>query len=315
MLKNIVCIVSDPNINKILEPLKESSNLTIYNKKGLSPEELIDLAKDANILITAPSSIKPLDRNIIESIPNLEHISLLTIGTDWIDLEYTKEQGIKVSNIGDATAESVAEHTWAMILDLSKRVSEFDRAARLEGKYNFAEFKGKEVFGKTLGVLGLGNIGKRVAHIGEIFSMNILGVHTTMDPVDGITIVDKETLLKESDIIAVCLPLNSSTKDYISTQEISLMKDCVIVVNPAREEIVNKDAVLDGIEIGKIYGYGIETPIMKQIPSDDPYYNYPNIIVTPHNAFNTIDADKRTYEIIRDNVVSYLEGNPPNLVS
>ncbi|MDD3474867.1 MAG: NAD(P)-dependent oxidoreductase, partial [Candidatus Dojkabacteria bacterium] len=135
-----------------------------------------------------------------------------------------------------------------------------------------------------------------------------------MDPVDGITVVDKEKLLKESDIIVVCLPLNSSTKDYISTKEISLMKDGVIIVNPAREEIVNKDAVLDGIETSKIYGYGIETPIMKQIPSNDHYYNYPNIIVTPHNAFNTIDADKRTYETVRDNVINYLKGNPQNLV-
>jgi len=309
-----VCIANDPAIDKFLEPLKEIGQLEIFHKKNLLPKEVIEYTKNADILITGPEAVGRLSKEILSKLSSLKFISLLTIGTDWVDLEYTKEKGIEVSNIAGSTAESVAEHAWAMILDLSKRVSEFDRASRLEGNYNFANFKGKEILGKTLGVLGLGNVGKRVAEIGETFTRDILGVHTSMKTVGNVKVVDKGTLIKESDVIVVCLPLTNDTKDYISEKEIESMKQGVIIVNPAREKIVNKEAVLKGVKDGKIFGYGVETTIMKEIPEDDPYYTFPNVIVTPHNAFNTIEADQRSYELVVENILRYAKGTPQNLV-
>ena len=135
-----------------------------------------------------------------------------------------------------------------------------------------------------------------------------------MKTVGNVKVVDKGTLIKESDVIVVCLPLTNDTKDYISEKEIESMKQGVIIVNPAREKIVNKEAVLKGVKDGKIFGYGVETTIMKEIPEDDPYYTFPNVIVTPHNAFNTIEADQRSYELVVENILRYAKGTPQNLV-
>lgn len=309
-----VCIVSDTAIQKHLNRLDNNTEIHFHNKQNLKPHEVIEFTKDAEILITGPEAVGKLDKEIIDQLPNLKHIALLTIGTNWLDIDYIKSKGITVSNIPGATAQSVAEHAWAMVLSLAKRVSEFDRAARYQNNFNFADFKGKEVYGKTLGVIGLGNIGKKVAEIGKAFSMNILGVHSSMAPVNDIKIVTKNTLLENSDVIILCLPLNESTTDYINTDEIALMKDGVILVNPAREKLVNKDAIVNGLRSGKVFGYGVETPIMQPIPTDDPYYMFNNIIVTPHNAFNTYEADDRSYEMIVNNVLGFINGRAENLV-
>lgn len=310
----ITCIASDPAIDKFLSPLNDLGTVEIHHKQDLAPQEVINLCQDSEVLITGPESVGTLSKEILSQLPKLKFISLLTVGTGWVDLEAAKSQGILVSNIKGTTAESVAEHIWAMILDLAKRVNEFDRATRIDGEYNFANFKGKEVYGKTFGIIGLGNIGKRVARIGEAFSMKILGVHTTMDMVEGIEVVDKEALLKGSDVIALCLPLNEQTKDYISNKEFEMMKEGVILVNCSREELVQKEALMDAFKQEKIFGYGVETTILKEVPHDDPYYQYPNIIVTAHNAFNTVEADERSYQLVVENVIKFAKGNPQNLV-
>lgn len=128
-------------------------------------------------------------------------------------------------------------------------------------------------------------------------------------------LVDKETLLKKSDVITICIPLDDKTKDYISTPEINIMKPGVIMVNCAREKIVNKSAVIEGIKSGKIFGYGVETPIMQKIDRNDPYYQYSNIIVTPHNAFNTIEGDEKSYKLVVDNIFAFVNGKPQNIVN
>lgn len=310
---NIVCLASDPAIDTFLIPLNDSHHLTIYHVQNLSPEEVIEKVADADVLITGPEATN-LRRELLSKLPSLKFISVLTIGTDWIDLDYCKEKGIVISNIHGATAESVAEHTWAMILSLAKRVNEFDREARLNGAYNFALYKGKEVFGKTLGVIGLGSIGSQVVRIAKCFNVRILGINESQKPVAGVELVNKTTLLKESDVIAICIPLNSNTENYINRGEIELVKHGVIIVNCAREKIVNKTALLEGVKSGKIFGYGVETPIMLAIDQNDEYYKYPNVIVIPHNAFNTEDADAKTYNLVVKNVEAFYLGKPQNMV-
>jgi glycerate dehydrogenase len=311
----IICIASDVSIDNYMSPLTTIGDLIIHHKQNLTPVETIELLKDADILIAGPESVGNISAEILTQLPNLKFISLLTIGTGWVDLAFCSKKGISVSNIGGATAESVAEHTWAMILSLAKRVSEFDRASRTKGDYNFANYKGKEVFGKTMGIIGLGNIGKEVARIASAFSMKILGLHTSNIPVPGVSLVSQEQLLKESDIVALCIPLNDSTIGYISEKEIAQMKDGVILVNCAREKLVDKESLVTAVKSRKIFGYGVETDIMKEIPKDDDYYQLDNVIVTPHNAFNTVEADDRSYKVVVENIQSFLSGNPQNIVT
>jgi phosphoglycerate dehydrogenase-like enzyme len=166
-----------------------------------------------------------------------------------------------------------------------------------------------------LGIIGLGNIGQKVARIASAFSMRILGVNKSKKPVPGIELVDINRLCKDSDIITVCIPLADDTRNMLSTKEISLMKDGVILVNTSRDQITDKSAVLKALESGKIFGFGIETEIMKPIAPEDPYLSHPRIIITPHNAFNTEEEETKSFRIAIDNINNFINGQPQNVVN
>jgi len=175
-IMKIVCLASDPVIDGYLETLRKQHELVIEHVQNLSDEEVGEKANGAEVLITGPEVAK-LTSTLLSKLPKLKLLAVLTIGTDWIDLDYCRDH--------DITVESVAEHAWAMILDLTKRVSEFDREARMKGAYNFSKYKGKEVYGKTLGVIGVGSIGKNVARIAQSFDMQVLGVNKSQKQVGG----------------------------------------------------------------------------------------------------------------------------------
>jgi len=310
----ICFITSNPQIDYIKSDLKKIGELSVHNKQKLSPDEVVNLASDSEILVAGSSGIERISKELIDRLPKLKLIALLTVGTDWVDVAYAREKGIVVSNIKGANSESVAEQTWGMILDLAKRITEFDRDARLKGAFRFNDYKGKEVFGKTLGIIGLGDIGKKVARGAKGFNMRVLGLNKSKKAVEGVELVELPQLLKESDVIAVCAPLTTETNNIISANEIAQMKDGVILVNTSREELVNKGAIIEGLKFGKIFGYGIETAIMTPIPSDDEYFSTSRVIATPHNAFNTEDADKKSYELVAENLKAWVSGKSQNVV-
>lgn len=311
----ICCITSNPQIEYIKSDLEQLGQLSVYNKQKLNVEEVEELAKDSDVLIAGSSGIALISKELIQKLPKLRLIALLTVGIDWVDVVFAKSKGIVVCNIKGANSESVAEHTWGMILDLAKRISEFDRDARLKGAYKFNEYKGKEIFGKTLGIVGLGDIGKKVARGATGFNMKVLGLNKSKIPVQGVALVELDELLKESDVIAVCAPLTNETKNMISRKEIAKMKDGVILVNTSREELVDKIAVMEGLKSGKIFGYGIETAMMTPIPPDDLYYTVSRAVVTPHNAFNTEEADRRSYQLVVENIRAWIDGKPQNIAT
>lgn len=311
----ICFITSNPQIEYVKTDLEKLGELSVHNRQKLSVDEVVALANDSEVLVAGSSGIERISKELIDQLPKLKFIALLTVGTDWVDLVYAKEKRITVSNIKGANSESVAEQTWGMILDLAKRITEFDRDARLKGAFRFNDYKGKEIFGKTLGVIGLGDIGKKVARGAKGFEMRVLGLNKSRQPVEGVELVELPQLLKESDVIAVCAPLTPETNNIISIEEIAQMKDGVILVNTSREELVNKDAVIEGLKSGKIFGYGIETAIMTPIAQEDPYFTASSrVIATPHNAFNTEDADKKSYELVAENIKAWIEGKPQNTV-
>lgn len=312
---NLYYVSSDPIVfSEHQEKLKSYGDIHLIKTQKLNGNELINKIRDVNILVAAPSGIKSITKKVLQSLPDLKFITTTTTGADWIDLLEAKRLGIVVSTCKGANAESVAEHTWGMILDLSKRITEFDRAAR-KGAYDFSQFSGREVFGKTLGILGLGDIGTKVARIANSFNMTVLGYNRSNKSIDGLRQTSLEMLFSKSDIISIHLPLTAQTRNIVNTESIKMMKEGVIIVNTAREEIMDKVAILDGIRSKKISGLGIETEIMKPIKEDDPYFQYSNIIVNPHNGFNTVEADKRVKATWVANIQAFIEGYPQNVVS
>lgn len=311
----IYLITSNPSISDAMKSdLEKLGELIVINAQKMTAQEVIARAGDAEILIAGSSGIEKISREMLQGMKKLKMIATLTVGVAWLDMEATKELGVTVCNIKGANAESVAEHAWGMILDLAKRITEFDRDSRNKGAFRFADYTGKEVYGKTIGIIGLGDIGTKIARIASGFNMRVLGLNKSKKPVKGVELVDKEKLLKESDVIVTSVPLNDETTGMISDKEIALMKRGVILINPAMEPITDKEAVLRGLESGKIFGFGIETEIMKPIPPDSPYFKHSRIVVTPHNAFNTEDANTNSYELAVANVKAFITGKPRNIV-
>jgi len=296
--------------------LNKIGEVFLIKSAKLRKSEVIKKIKDAEILLISPSGLSPIEKNLLLSMKRLRHIALLSGGYDWVDVNAAREQGTSVSNCAGANAESVAEHTWGMILDLAKRVTEFDRDVRNKGAYKFSNYEGVEIYGKTLGILGTGHVGSKVARIGRAFNVHILGFSKPRKCIiEFDRIVDSSTLFRESDIISVNLPLGPETRDFIDEKAIIKMKKGVIIVNTAREEIANKEAILKGIQNGRIRGYGLETEAMKPLVKDDPYLRYPNIIINPHNAFNTKEAKLRMKEMAISNIESFAAGKPKNIIN
>lgn len=309
----ITLITSNPAITTAMSSeLSSIGDLTVVNGLKLSKDQVIEKAIDADILIAGSSGVESISDELLNGLPNLKYITTLTVGLAWVDLEACKKHGVVVSNVKGANSESVAEHTWAMILDLAKRVTEFDRDVRSKNAFKFADYVGKEVYGKTIGIIGLGDIGQKVARIAKGFNMKILGANSSGKSVDGIDVVDLKFLLTNSDIVTICTPLSKETERMISDREVSIMKDGVILVNCAMEKIVDKDAIFKGLESGKIFGFGIETEISQ--PVDPSYLDKNRVVVTPHNAFNTEDANIKTYNMAIANVKSFIQGNVQNRV-
>jgi len=300
---------------KQITQLEKLGDFVWVDAMKLTAKEVINKASDAEILILGPSGVEKISNELLSGLYKLKFISLLTVGTNWVDLESARKHQVLISNIKGANSEAVAEHTWGMILNLAKRITEFERDTRTKGAYNFGLYRGGEVYEKVLGVIGLGDIGKKIVRIAQGFNMKVLGVNKSNKKVEGVELVDLKTLLNRSDVVAISIPLSIETRNLISDTEIKEMKQGAILVNCAREPIVNKEAVLKAIALGKLFGYGIETEIMKPLSQNDEYFKYPNVIVTPHNAFNTIDAEIKSFDTVITNIEGFLNNNPQNVVT
>ncbi len=311
----ISIVFSYPPVPKsIIEKLESFGEVnTVYADK-LSEEDIIEKIPETEILICGNGWVSKIGKRVFAWLKKLKFIAIYGVGYDWVDIEEANKSGIIISNTVGGNAESVAEHTWWMILNLSKRISELERKTRTTWANNVKDYQGMEVFRKTIGIIGLGEIGKRVARIAKWFDMRIIGTNRTGKEVDDIEIVDLSYLLRNSDIITLCIPLNSSTENIIGEQELELMKHNVILINSSREKLVNKNAVLETIAKKRLFGYGVETELLAPIPPTDDYFKHPNILVTPHNAWNTKESEENNFTIIMKNVEAFLDGDPINVV-
>jgi phosphoglycerate dehydrogenase-like enzyme len=291
--------------------------VTIINAPKITPKELAEKAGDCEILVASPSGFAMVSKEHIDGLPKLKLITTTSVGTDWVDVKAAKERGVIVCNEKGVNSEAVAEHCFGMALDLAKRITEADRDIRGKGEHRSLPymFMGLELYGKTIGIIGTGDIGQRVARIAKGFSMKILGVNKSGKEVNGIELVNLEELLKRSDVIAITVPFTKATENLLSEKEFNVIKPGVILVSISREKIINKDAVLNALDSGKVGGYGFDADIMSPITKDDLYLKHPRIIITPHSASMTKEADKGYIDMTVENISAFLNGNPIRVVS
>lgn len=297
------------------QELEKVANYISHAEPNLTPAQALEYLQDANIAILAPSSIKPVTASLLEKLPHLKHIALVTSGYDSIDVKAAKKLGISISRPLGANSLAVAEHALGLILDLLKRISEFDRDIRTKNAYDFRHYMGTELTGKTIGILGLGYVGRSLIQLVKGFNLNILVYDHSANPSPEYKLTSLDDLLHRSDIISIHLPLTNQTRHLIGKTQLKLMKKGSLLINTAREEIVDKTALISAIKSGHLSGYGIETNIMTPIPPNDEYLQHPNIIVNAHNAFNTRETQTRTDNLVVENVLNFINKKPTNLLT
>lgn len=292
------------------EKLQGKVEIAYYNTRVTDTETLVERAKDADIL--AFSNL-PFKKEVLERCDNLKMISVAFTGVDHVAMDYCKERGIMVCNCAGYSNTAVSELVFGLALSLYRNIIPCNEVVRQEK--DKTGLVGLELEGKKFGVIGFGAIGSRTAMLAKAFGCEVYGYNRSPREMDGVTMTDMDTILKECDIVSLHVPLNASTKGLISAEKLALMKPNAILINTARGPVVDSQALADALSAGKIAGAAVDVfETEPPIAASHPLLNCPNLIATPHVAFATKEALYKRAIIVFDNIVKYLEGCPQNVM-
>ena len=298
--------------------IEESKNYQVLAEKAevdLTSEEdqgvLAAKAEDVDVIITGA----PLSGEIINQAKQLKMIQTTSVGYNNVDVKTAVKNGVIICNVAEANANSVAELVFGLILDVARRISAHDRLLRDGGWARYHLERQVEIQGSTLGIIGLGAIGSRVAQIGKnAFNMRILACDPYIIPERaeqfGGKLVDMETLLKESDVVTTHTPLNEETRHLIGECELSLMKPTAILINTSRGPVVDEKALIKVLKEGKISGAGLDVFETEPIDKDNTLRSLDNVVMTPHIG-STPGALRHMLDVAIDNVLRVVEGKEP----
>ena len=259
-----------------------------------------------------------IDREIIDTGENLEVISTATTGLNHIDTDYAKERKIDVLSLKGETKflediHATAEHTWALILALIRKVPQSFQSVK-KGEWDRDSFKGRELHGATLGIVGFGRIGKKIAKYGQAFGMAVIAyTKDTIDQLDGVSLVDSlSTILEKSDIVSIHVPLNSTTRMMFRDKEFNIMKKGSILINTSRGEIIDEDALMNAIKYGFLAGAALdvldgEAVLIQKTKSKIIEFatNDNRLIITPHIGGATFESMEKTEIFMAKKLVKF----------
>lgn len=281
-----------------------------------SPEEVIERIGNSDAVFLNKIQIT---KEIFYACPNLKYIGVLATGYNVIDLEAARAHGVTVTNIPAYSTDSVAQHVFSFILYFTNQVAQHS-ASVMAGDWvkcpDFCYWNGSlsELAGKTLGIFGYGNIGKRVAGIAKAFGMRV--ICCTRTPKEGMPeAVSFEELLKRSDFLTLHAPLTEQTKNIINKETLSLMKKSVYIINTARGGFVVEADLADCLNNGRIAGYAADVLLQEPMAADCPLLKAKNCVITPHIAWAPWETRKRLQGIAEENLKAWLKGSPINVVS
>lgn len=301
-------LITDGLSSEGLDILNSASELEVVEKKGISKEELLEEIKNYNGIIVR-SATKVTKEVIDASEGSLKVIGRAGIGVDNVDVEYATKNGIVVMNTPEANAITTAEHTITLLCSLARNIPQAHRSLK-EGRWDRSKYKGVELFGKTIGFVGLGNIGKLVAERAIGLKMNAVAFDPFLTPEAtsklGVELVTLDELIEKADIISVHTPLNAETKDLINKKSIAKMKDGVLILNCARGGIINESDLAEAITSGKVAGAGIDVYTTEPVEQDNPLLGLDeNIVITPHLGASTEEAQKKVGLAIAEQIVDF----------
>jgi len=287
--------------------LRALGDVTIYTERGADREaELIRRVRDADVIVNIRAHAR-FTPAVFAASPNLKLISVWGTGTDHIDLAAARAREVTVTSTPGVNAHAVAEHTMALMLAITRRISAMDAAVRA-GEWPRAMLVQLE--GKTLGIVGLGAIGTRVAMLAKSFGMRLLvstlGEDAGRSVAVGARHVPIETLLRDSDVVSLHLRLSDKTANCIDRARLALMKPTAFLINTARAGLVERDALIEALRASRIAGAALDVFHEEPIPADDPLLSLGNVVLTPHNAGMTPEVIEQGLRRAVENVEIFL---------
>ncbi len=299
--------------------IKKLGDYTVYDRT--SPEQIIERAKGAEILIVNKTIVT---RQILDELaPELKYIGLQSTGYNVVDCEYAKQLGITVCNIPSYSTNAVAQLVFSFVLQITNEVTIHSDAVK-SGEWcacpDFCFWKKPltELAEKTIGIIGFGAIGRKVAAIAEAFDMNVLAYSPSpkdKGELKTIKFVSLEEVLENSDIVTCHCPLNTHTQGLINKENISKMKKTAIFINTSRGPVVDEQALADALNNGDILAAGLDVLKTEPANKDNPLLTAKNCYITPHIAWAAKETRARLLKMLEENIIAYLEGHPQNVVN
>lgn len=300
------------------EWLEKLGECKIYHRTP--KDKVLERCRGADIILTNKT---PLTAETLSLLPDLKYIALLSTGYNIVDCDYAKSRNIPVSNIPAYSTDAVSQLTFSLILEITNAVEIHSESVKNGDWTNCPDFcywktPLTELRGKTLGIVGFGQIGQAVADIAEAFKMNVIAVsghETDQSHRKNFRWADIDTLAKESDIISFHCPLTEKTAGLVNKSFIDKCKDGAIIINTSRGPVVNDRDLADALNSGKLRGAGLDVLTVEPPTADNPLLTAKNCFITPHIAWAGFETRERLMNILQENVTAYLNGNTQNVVN
>lgn len=291
----------------------EFGEVTIYDYTKYN--QIAERIKDAEIILCNKSI---MNRMTLNDARNVKYIGLFATGYNNVDIEYTNERNITVCNAGSYSTNAVAQHVFALILEHYNKVGEYNKFVKDGGwihSEKFSPFKPmKEMDGRTLGIVGYGSIGKKVAKIAQAFDMKVLAYNRSPKKDESVRFVEMDELLEKSDIVSIHCPLNSDSEKMCNKEFFEKMKDGALFINTSRGGVVDEQALIDAVKSKKISGAGLDVVAVEPMEKHEEILDIDNIIITPHSAWAPVETRTRLVEIVKNNIKKWVAGAPVNVI-
>ena len=318
-MANIVILDAFPTNNGDLswDNLAKLGNLTIYERTKHIEEEIVEKCQGMDVVLT---NKVPFKRSTFEKLPQLKLIAIQATGYNIIDIDAANNHNVTVCNVPGYSTDSVAQHTFALMLEIFSCVGMQSKAV-FDGRWTTAPdfsfiVKGMhDLAGKTLGIYGFGAIGQATAKIAKAFNMNVIYYSRTKKETNLAKYVSLEELFKTSDVLSLHSPFNAQSAKVVNKDTLSLMKKTAVLINTARGGLVDSSHLAWALNNNVIAAAGIDTLEVEPPPADHPLLGAKNCYLTPHVAWATFEARSRLIDALVNNVDCFLKGNPVNVVN
>lgn len=300
------------------QALEELGELIVYDRTA--PDQVLERSKGAAILLTNKT---PLPGSVLEQLPDLKMVSVLATGYNIVDIETAKRLSIPVCNVPGYSTHSVAQLCFALLLELTHAVKEHNDAVKSGAWVSSPDFSFwtqplTELAGKTFGIIGLGDIGKKVADIAAAFDMKVLAysrTKTDQSPRQNFAWASLEELLQKSDVVSLHCPLTPQTEGLINAERLKLMKPSAYLINTSRGPLIVEQDLADALNNNQLAGAALDVLSKEPPPPNNPLLTAKHCLITPHIAWASVEARKRLMQATVENLHSFMKGSPINKVN